>query len=110
MVTQTQVRWRGTSGNAYTYSVHPLNESWNDVPGNYIFAKHVPGRGWIALYIGETGSLRDRLSPFSSHEKAACASRNGVTHIHAHTSSYLQEVRRTEEADLVSYYNPVCNG
>ena len=110
MVTSTQVRWRGMSGQVYSYSVHPVDENWYDGPGNYIFAKYIQGSGWIAIYIGETSSLKDRLSPFSGHEKADCAYRNGITHIHAHRSSDQQEVRRTEEADLIGYYKPVCNG
>ena len=39
MVTSTQVRWRGMSGQVYSYSVHPVDENWYDGPGNYIFAK-----------------------------------------------------------------------
>ena len=109
MVTNTQITWRGMSGQMYFYSAYPVNADWNDVPGNYIFAKYVKGSGWVALYVGETGSLRDRLTPFLGHEKAVCAHLNGITNILAHSSSSLEAVRRREEGDLISYYNPVCN-
>ena len=111
MTTNTKVRWQGSSGQAYSYSVHPINESWKDTPGNYIFAGYDRlTERWVPLYIGETGSLKDRLSPISSHAKAACASRNGMTHIHAHVASSDPDVRRTEESDLTLNWSPVCNG
>ncbi len=110
MVTNIAVNWKGISGQIYSYTVHSLNERWYNEPGNYLFAKQVTGGGWVAVYIGETSSLKDRLAPFSNHEKGASAHRNGVTHIHAHRSSDQQQIRRSEEADLVNNYRPVCNG
>ena len=110
MVTKTQTQtWEGKSGTKYTYEVYSLDTTWNDVPGNYIFAKRTP-TGWRPLYIGETSSLKGRLTPLTSHEKYACAKRLGMTHIHAHTSSLVQHVRRAEEKDLVDRFTPACNG
>ena len=99
--------WIGKSGKTYRYEVHAKNTNWADVPGNYIFAKQTPN-GWLALYMGETGSLRDRITP--SHEKWDCAERAGMTHIHAHTNSSSQQTRRDEESNLIQRYNPPCNG
>lgn len=106
MVTQTKVNWSGLSGKAYTYEAHPVNTSWNNVPGNYIFAKQTAS-GWVALYIGETGNLKNRLS---GHEKYPCAVNNGITHILAHVSSNIEAVRKAEEIDLINRWNPPCNG
>ena len=100
-----QANWQGASGRVYTYGVYPLNADWDDVPGNYIFARWVGGR-WVAIYIGQTSSFKDRLP---THEVWPCARRNGVTHIHAHTESNVV-VRLAEERDLLANNNPPCNG
>ena len=105
-----EVTWTGKSGTRYVYKAFGLETSWNDVPGNYIFARKNAAGKWVALYIGETGSLKDRLTPLSSHEKWPCAQRNGVTHIHARTNNSGAQARRNEEADLIALYNPTCNG
>jgi hypothetical protein len=101
------VVWTGSNGTNYAYKVFHPSASWNDVPGNYIFAKRVQSGRWIALYIGETESLRARLTP--SHEKWTNALRDGMTHIHAHTSNVLKSVRSGEELNLVQNYRPPCN-
>lgn len=102
------INWDGESGKEYLYYIHPVGTNFVDEPGNYIFTKEVsPGR-FRPLYIGETSSLRDRpLGP--GHEKWPCATRNGVTHIHAHTSSSSKLARVAEEIDLINRWNPVCN-
>ena len=110
MTTTTKVNWQGTSGTVYPYDVFQLNTSWNDVPGNYIFAKRNSSGNWVPLYIGETVSLKNRLTPLSGHENWPCASRNGATHIHAHSSSPSLATRRSEESDLISRFQPACNG
>ena len=98
--------WQGASGASYEYEILSFNDNWNDVPGNYIFAKQV-SNGWQPTYIGETGSLRDRIT--TSHEKYPCAVANGFTHVHAHSSSTSQVIRRQEETDLLNRFNPPCN-
>ena len=101
-----RVPWQVQSGAVYDYTVYAPSGTWNDVPGNYIFARLDQNNTWIALYIGETRSFQDR---FSSHEKWPCATRLGVTHIHAHGNNNGVAARRTEEADLIGDYNPPCN-
>ena len=97
--------WEGVSGKTYKYWVHSIDTTFKSVSGNYIFARESP-EGWYALYIGETGDLSDRLT--TSHEKWDCAVHNGMTHIHAPTSSTSQSDRRDEESDLIERWNPVC--
>ena len=100
------VNWPGQSGGVYSYEIYPIGAIWNNVPGNYIFARQVaPGR-WEALYIGQTESFSRRL-PY--HEKLSCARGRGGTHIHAHVSSD-DASRLSEERDLVRLHNPPCNG
>lgn len=98
--------WTGADGTNYSYKVFNTNVSWNNVPGNYIFAK-LTGRGWEALYIGEAGDLKTRLVP--THEKWARALRLGMTHVHAHTSNPVKSVRTGEERNLIQRYRPPCN-
>ena len=101
--------WTGASGTKYEYTIHPVNEVWNDVPGNYIFARYNPNtRRYEALYIGQTSSLKNRL--VSSHEALPCAGRNSMTHIHAHANYNGEAARLLEEKDLIDSNNPPCNG
>ena len=105
MAEQT-IMWPGASGKEYKYWIYRIGTTFKDTPGNYIFAKESsPGR-WTPIYIGETESLRDRLS---NHDKMPCVKRHGGTHIHAHTTSGGQDVRRAEESDLLAKWDPPCN-
>ena len=99
------VRWTGESGKGYDYEVYEIGTNWNDVGGNYIFAKMVNG-SWSAVYIGQTSSFKDRLP---SHPELPCVRRNGGTHIHAHTNTNAQS-RLDEETDLIRRHKPPCNG
>lgn len=98
-------RWNGASGNTYVYYVYPLGTHFVKRPGNYIYASHT-GNGWRALYIGQTGSLADRLS---GHPEEECARRHGATHIHAHINDHGEQARRNEERDLIAQHGPPCN-
>lgn len=73
--------WAGASGKKYEYEMHPIGTNWNDVPGNYIFAKVTSPNNWTAVYIGETESFKDRLP---NHNELPCIRRNGGTHTHVH--------------------------
>jgi len=101
------IQWTGESGNTYKYWIHPIGAPFKDAAGNYIFAKETEANRWRPIYIGQTGSLRDRLT---SHEKEECARKNGATHIHAHTNDKGEQARLDEETDLVRKWNPACNG
>jgi excinuclease UvrABC nuclease subunit len=64
----------------YEFGVYTPSTAWNDVAGVYIFAGVNAQNRWVALYVGQAESLRDR---FSSHEQWGPAIRLGATHIHA---------------------------
>ena len=100
------IMWPGASGKEYKYWIHPIGTSFEDKPGNYIFAKETAPDRWTPIYIGETDSLKDRLS---SHEKMPCVRRYGGTHVHVHTSSADATIRRDEESDLLDKWDPPCN-
>jgi predicted GIY-YIG superfamily endonuclease len=102
-----EIKWIGASGRSYTYWVHPMNTAFKAEPGNYCMAKETqPGR-FVPLYFGETSDLSER---FDNHHKMSCFTRNGATHIHAHTNSAGQDARLAEEVDLIRKWNPSCNG
>jgi excinuclease UvrABC nuclease subunit len=100
------IDWTGQSGVPYTHTIYPIDTTFNDAPGNYVFAKEgSPGR-WTPLYIGQTKSLKDRLS---NHEKEDCARKRGATHIHVHGNSGGEVARLAEEKDLIGRWKPPCN-
>jgi len=101
------IKWQGASGMSYEYWIYPINRiSFKAEAGNYCVAKEVePGR-FRPLYFGETADLSER---FDNHHKWSCFTRNGATHIHAHTNS-SQKARLDEEKDLIHKWNPSCNG
>ncbi len=97
--------WTGASGKEYLYNIYTMDTDWNDVAGNYIFAKETSPHKWDAVYIGETESFKDRLP---NHNELPCVKRNGGTHIHAHTNQDSQ-ARLAEEADIIATGRPPCN-
>ena len=63
---EPEIYWEGASGKKYDYWIHKIGTTFNDTSGNYIYAKESSPARWRPVYIGETGSLRDRLA---DHEK-----------------------------------------
>lgn len=101
-----EIMWHGASGVKYKYYIYPIDASFKNEPGNYIFAKEISPGQWKPIYIGESERLNDRLS---NHDKLPCVQRHGGTHIHAHLTSGGQDVRRAEESDLLTKWDPPCN-
>lgn len=97
-----QERWRGKSGESYTYEIHKL--PWRPSPnqdGNYIFAKK-PGQFWHAVYVGQ-GNLQDR---YDAALDDGCVTVKGATHYHVHLNSNSNS-RTREESDIIAG-NPEC--
>lgn len=105
-MSEKTILWPGALGKKYEYRIYPIDTTFKDVPGNYIYAKETSSGTWTPIYIGETESLKDRLS---NHEKMPCVKRNGGTHVHVHQSSSDAAVRRAEESDLLDKWDPPCN-
>lgn len=97
--------WTGASDKKYEYEIYPIGTNWNDVPGNYIFAKESSPSKWQAVYIGETESFKERLP---NHNELPCIHRNGGTHIHVHINRDSR-ARLDEEADLLANNRTPCN-
>ena len=100
MIIET-VELRGGSGQ-YTYWAYPINTTFKDEPGNYIYAKRNSAGGWQAVYIGQTASLSQRLASFDAEQAAI---RFGATHILAHLNQD-ERARKKEETDLINSLVP----
>lgn len=96
-----KVNWSGKSGKKYTFTVFDNTAEFNEIDGNYIFAKRI-GNVWYAIYIGE-GNLKLRTKDC---EHLAAAKHCGFTHYHAH-ANINEKLRKEEEADLIEG-NPEC--
>ena len=105
-ISSAQVNWRGQSGKNYAYEVHPMDASFQPLPGNYIYAKLAEDGSWIPIYIAQTRDLHQRLE---GHVRKEDAIYHGATHIHAHYCSVGQAARCSEERDLILGWQPVCN-
>ncbi|WP_155716920.1 hypothetical protein [Burkholderia stagnalis] len=89
-----------------TFEVHPPTANWNDVAGIYIFATWSQQHSqWIALYIGQASSLKDRLS---NHERWDEALRLGATHVHVLVVP-TQASRNSIEQSLIQACQPRLN-
>lgn len=101
-----RVSWTGESGTAYSYEIHPLETEFRPLPGNYIYAGQSVAGEWVALYVGQTRDMHQRLE---GHEHLQPAIDKGATHIHMHYCDRGQAARCTEERDLITRWQPVCN-
>lgn len=90
----------------YGFTVYdPINTNWHDVGGIYIFARQINQYHWMAFYIGQAKSFRDRLP---NHENWTPAVRLGATHIHAMLVSQVAN-RDMIEAELIEAFQPALN-
>ena len=106
----TNIEFQGASGRRHVFEAYTLGtETFKDVGGVYIFTGARNQRGdikYYPLYIGQTGSLRNRLT--ASHEKWPCAVQNNVDCLCVLVEENTLS-RRAIELDLLSKYNTPCN-
>jgi hypothetical protein len=107
-MSQETVNWKGASGSQYTYSVFELGTSFKDLPGNYGFAKRNSNGLAVPAYVGETGSLADRLNQ-GNHEKLPCVRGQGADLVCVHVNQQGRQSRLDEETDLRNAWKPACN-
>ena len=110
---QPQITWIGKDAAkneiVYTYWIHHPNTNWNDVQGNFIFAKFEHHQ-WVPVYIGEAASLQTEFRDGYRHVREwPCIEREGATHVHAHTNSADRSARQTEVLNLRRWHYPTCN-
>lgn len=87
---------------SYSYGAYPLNTTFKDEPGNYIYARRNSAGRWEPLYIGESSSLGQRLASFDVERTAI---RFGATHILAHLNPDVS-ARKHEASDLIKTLVP----
>jgi hypothetical protein len=104
------VYWRGKSGTTYSLQLHPIGAIYLDRPGVYIACKAAANGNWDAIYIGETGSFRDRLSDnLTLHHKWRSIVAAGATHFCTlHVPGQLA-LREGIETDLRQQIPTPCN-
>ena len=76
-----KVDWVGQSGQTYSSYLRKIGASYKDLPGVYIFVK-LEIEKWSPIYVGETDSLKDRLTTNrENHHRYYCVTNHGATHI-----------------------------
>lgn len=95
---ETPVELNGQLGR-YTYWVYPINTTFKDEPGNYIYARRNSAGEWEYVYIGESSSLSQRLASTDVERTV------GATHILAHLNPD-ERARKNEEKDLIKTLVP----
>jgi hypothetical protein len=101
------VSWPGKSGNKYTFNVYQMSGEWNALPGLYIFSKELTPGYWKALYVGETGSFKTRIT--RTHDEWPKAVALGATHVHAMVNHSGDSGRKQIESDLILQLQPPLN-
>jgi RimJ/RimL family protein N-acetyltransferase len=96
---QTSHKWQGSSGELYTYDVHPWPVRLSPGPGNFIFANSLGAGLWRPVLIGESADL----ATLSAHERLRSSSgRQAPTHVHVRLNFNPAPVRRSEVNDLTA--------
>lgn len=106
------IHWDGQSGKRYEYYIYRLDAqkrprvTFQNAPGNYIFARETTPSRYRPIYVGESQDLYRRLA---GHEQVPCLTQHGATHVHVHLNRGGINARRSEEDDIVSKWSPACN-
>ena len=96
MTSEGKVKWKGKSGNEYTYHIYSKQSTFKpNQDGNYIFAKQA-FNSWKAVYIGQ-GDLKTRTQD-ETHLK--CANKKEFTHYHVRLNNN-ESNRLSEETDMI---------
>lgn len=104
------VVWNGASGRKYSFELWPIGTNFNDIAGVYIFCRRLANGNWGAVYIGESSSLKGRLSSnLATHHRLDAIKRQGATHICALPISGHPSLRLAVETDLRQLIKPICN-
>ena len=94
----------------YAFEVYTTDTIFNSVGAVYIFSKRTPSPGGGSthtfLYIGQTRSLKERISP--NHKKWHCVRNYGVNCICVHRDNDANS-RLHKEIDLLSVNKTPCN-
>ena len=104
----TTVNWTGSSGTKYEMNIFRLGSAVPNYPGVYILCKP-QNRLWNTYYIGEAADIGSRLSE-SQHQGRDCAMRQGAGYVATTLVEGGKSARLSVERDLLTAYEPPCNG
>lgn len=92
------------------FYIHPVGTNYVDQGGVYAFLK-VVGSQWVINYIGETESLKSRLTQnLKQHHRYDCAvARGKATHIATRLVTGGKQARLDMETRLRNVFDPPCN-
>ena len=94
----------------YQFVVFDLNGPEYNGPGVYIFSKGRPnaqgGNNHEILYIGETDTLKDKVTP--NHEKWGDALHHGMNYVSVYVP-FPVESREHIEKELIQHFKPPLN-
>ncbi len=103
------VGWTGDSGQKYNFEIYPIGQEFNPVSGLYIFCKAIRLDSWLALYVGETQSFKDRLNTgLQNHDGFKRARELGANHVGVMRAGNISD-RLSIETDLRHGLKPQCN-
>ncbi len=105
-MTTPQAVFYGASGNQYVFQVHLKDTQFLNLGGVYIFTRQsVDYQGKVSfqpLYIGQTNSFTQRLTP--NHEAWNRALANGFNTLCVNID-INESSRKSSERDLINNYN-----
>jgi hypothetical protein len=102
------VIWTGASGIKYQFSIHAIGGTCPSEPGVYVATCLMNGI-WVALYVGETEDLGNRLNNLRLHHRYASMCSYGATHLGLSIVTGGSAIRKAIETDLRRALNPPCN-
>lgn len=99
-----------SNGNNHNFWLHPIGTNYKDEPGVYAFARN-DSKAWTIVYIGETDSLKTRLTDqLKQHHRYQCAVVNEkATHLLTRIVAGGDQARLDLETGLRQAYEPACN-
>lgn len=99
-----------SSGTEYKFGLYPIGTNFKDEPGVYAFVRN-DSEAWTIVYIGETDSLKTRLTDqLKQHHRYQCAVVNEkATHLLARIVAGGDQARLDLETGLRQAYEPTCN-
>ena len=96
-------------GDEYIFEIYPAGSRFWDIPGVYAFVKRTTDRHGVRdtsiLYVGRTGSFKDRLARSNKLEDAELM---GMTHV-AVMEVLDENHRKSIEIALIDTFNPPLN-
>jgi excinuclease UvrABC nuclease subunit len=103
-MTANKVNWPVGKSDCVDFNVYPIETSWKDAPGLYVYA-FLKDEIWRPVYIGQCVSFKDRLI---RHEREKEARHHGATHLHVRMVKD-RAYRELWEAQAIKLYQPRLN-